>query len=213
MEFERGVSGGPWDESDSGVPLVESVGDRVVSFGGLRLRVPEGVEVQVQADQSTGRISLLTLRDGDSGMQLQPYASRKSSGMWAEVLESLKSSVNSAGGLVEEAEGKYGTELLAQVQAVGETGGQQPVRFVGVDGPRWFLRAVFMGAAARDIGAGVRLGQIFESAVVSRGDTAMAPGAPIVLNLPENTNSDKAAPVKSAGINPFVRGPEITEIR
>ena len=135
MEFVRGVSGGPWDESDLGVPLVESVGDRVVSFGGLRLRVPEGVEVQVQADQSTGRISLLTLRDGDSGMQLQPYASRKSSGMWAEVLESLKSSVN------------------------------------------------------------------------------MAPGAPIVLNLPENTNTDKAAPVKSAGINPFVRGPEITEIR
>ena len=133
--------------------------------------------------------------------------------MWAEVLESLKSSVNSAGGLVEETEGKYGTELLAQVQAVGETGGLQPVRFVGVDGPRWFLRAVFMGAAARDTGAGVRLGQIFESAVVSRGDTAMAPGAPIVLNLPENTNTDKAAAVKSTGINPFVRGPEITEIR
>ena len=135
MEFERGVSGGPWDESDSGVPLVESVGDRVVSFGALRLRVPEGVEVQVQADKSTGRISLLT------------------------------------------------------------------------------LRAVFMGAAARDIDAGARLGLIFESAVVSRGDTAMAPGAPIVLNLPENTNTDKAAPIKSAGINPFVRGPEITEIR
>ena len=133
--------------------------------------------------------------------------------MWAEVLESLKTSVNSAGGLVEEAEGKYGTELLAQVQAVGDTAGLQPVRFVGVDGPRWFLRAVFMGAAARDIDAGARLGLIFESAVVSRGDTAMAPGAPIVLNLPENTNTDKAAPIKSAGINPFVRGPEITEIR
>ena len=213
MEFVRGVSGGPWDESDSEVPLAESAGDRVVSFGGLRLRVPEGVEVQVQADQTTGRISQLTLRDGDSGMQLQPYASRKSSGMWAEVLESLKSSVNSAGGLVEEAEGKYGTELLAQVQAAGEPGGLQPVRFVGVDGPRWFLRAVFMGAAARDIGAGVRLGQIFESAVVFRGDTAMAPGAPIVLNLPQHTNTDKAAPVKPAGLNPFVRGPEITEIR
>ena len=213
MEFVRGVSGGPWDESDSEVPLAESAGDRVVSFGGLRLRVPEGVEVQVQADQTTGRISQLTLRDGDSGMQLQPYASRKSSGMWAEVLESLKSSVNSAGGLVEEAEGKYGTELLARVQAAGEPGGLQPVRFVGVDGPRWFLRAVFMGAAARDIGAGVRLGQIFESAVVFRGDTAMAPGAPIILNLPQDTNTDKAAPVKPAGLNPFVRGPEITEIR
>ena len=213
MEFVRGVDGGPWDESDPGAPLVDSGRDPVVNFGALRLLVPEGVEVQVQADQSSGRISQLTLRDADSGMQLQPYASRKSSGMWMEVMESLKSSINTGGGLVEDAEGKYGTELLAQVQAVGEKGGLQPVRFVGVDGPRWFLRAMFMGTSARDIDAAARLTQIFESAVVFRGDTAMAPGAPIILNLPENTNTDKAAPVKSAGLNPFVRGPEITEIR
>jgi hypothetical protein len=213
MEFVRGVDGGPWDESDQGAPVAESDGDPVMSFGAVLLRVPEGVEVQVQADKTTGRISQLTLRDGDSGMQLQPYASRKSSGMWVEVMASLKSSINTAGGLVEEAQGKYGTELLAQIQAVGENGGLQPARFVGVDGPRWFLRAVIMGAAARDAGAGVRLAQIFESAVVFRGDTAMAPGAPIILNLPANTNTDQAAPVKSAGLNPFVRGPEITEIR
>ena len=213
MEFVRGVDGGPWDESDPGAPLVDSGGRQVVSFGALRLVVPEGVEVQVQADQSNGRISQLTLRDADSGMQLQPYASRKSSGMWDEVMESLKSSINAAGGLVEPAQGKYGTELLAQIQAVGESEGLQPARFVGVDGPRWFLRAVFMGAAARDIIASARLTEIFESAVIYRGDSAMAPGAPIILNLPENTNTDKAAPVKSAGLNPFVRGPEITEIR
>ena len=213
MEFVRGVDGGPWDESDQGAPVAESDGDPVMSFGAVLLRVPEGVEVQVQADKTTGRISQLTLRDGDSGMQLQPYASRKSSGMWVEVMASLKSSINTAGGLVEEAQGKYGTELLAQIQAVGENGGLQPTRFVGVDGPRWFLRAVFMGAAARDAGAGVRLAQIFESAVVFRGDTAMAPGAPIILNLPANTNTDQAAPVKSVELNPFVRGPEITEIR
>ena len=40
MEFERGVSGGPWDESDSEVPLAESAGDRVVSFGGTSTQGP-----------------------------------------------------------------------------------------------------------------------------------------------------------------------------
>jgi hypothetical protein len=42
MVFVRGVDGGPWDESDLGAPLAASGGDPVVSFGALRLRVPEG---------------------------------------------------------------------------------------------------------------------------------------------------------------------------
>ncbi len=213
MTYRRGIDGGPWDESDSDAPLEDFDSGRVMSFGALRLQVPQGVEVQVQADQASGRISQLTLRDGDSGMQLQPYASRKSGGMWLEVIDSLKSSINASGGLVETAEGQFGIEVLAQVQATGEGGSLQPARFVGVDGPRWFLRAVFMGKAARDAAAAARLTQIFESAVVVRGASAMAPGTPIILNLPANTNTDQGSPVNSPNLNPFVRGPEITEIR
>ncbi len=213
MTYRRGIDGGPWDESDPGAPLKDLQSERVMSFGALRLQVPEGVEVQVQADQTTGRISQLTLRDGDSGMQLQPYASRKSGGMWTEVIDSLKSSINASGGLVETAEGRFGTEVLAQVQAAGEGGSLQPARFIGVDGPRWFLRGVFMGKAARDNAAASRLTQIFESALVVRGASAMAPGTPIILNLPANTNTSQASPVNSPDLNPFARGPEITETR
>jgi hypothetical protein len=213
MAYRRGIDGGPWDESDSAAPNGEGDAGRAMSFGALRLQVPEGVEVQVQADQASGRISQLTLRDGDSGMQLQPYASRKSGGMWLEVIDSLKSSINSSGGLVETAEGQFGTEVVAQVQASGDGGSLQPARFVGVDGPRWFLRAVFLGRAARDTQAALRLTQIFESAFVFRGGSAMAPGAPMILNLPANTNTDQAVPVNAPDLNPFVRGPEITETR
>lgn len=213
MTYLRGIDGGPWDESDPDAPHADLDSGRVMTFGALRLQVPEGMEVQVQADQASGRISQLTLRDGDSGMQLQPYASRKSGGMWLEVIDSLKSSINASGGLVETVEGEFGTEVLAQVQAAGEGGSLQPARFLGVDGPRWFLRAVFMGKASRDTAAAARLTQVFESAVVVRGVSAMAPGAPIILNLPANTNTDQASPVKSSDLNPFVRGPEITEIR
>jgi hypothetical protein len=213
MTYRRGIDGGPWDETDAGAASKDLDSGRDVNFGSLRLQIPEGIEVQVQADQVSGRITQLSLRDGDSGMQLQPYASRKSGGMWPEVIESLKSSINSSGGLVETAEGQFGLEVVAQIQAAGENGPLQPARFVGVDGPRWFLRAVFMGKAARDHQAATRLTEILMSALVVRGGSAMAPGAPLVMNLPANTNTDKASPVNSPDLNPFVRGPEITEIR
>jgi hypothetical protein len=213
MTYRRGIDGGPWDETDSDAPSEDLDPARTLNFGSLRLQVPEGVEVQVQADQASGRITQLSLRDGESGMQLQPYASRKTGGMWPEVMDSLKSSINSSGGLVETAEGQFGTEVVAQIQAAGEGGALQPARFVGVDGPRWFLRAVFMGKAARDQVAAARLTEIFRSAMVFRGGSAMAPGAPLVMNLPANTNTDSALPVNTPNLNPFVRGPEITETR
>jgi hypothetical protein len=213
MTYQRGIDGGPWDESDPDVPSEDLDSGQVINFGSLRLQVPEGVEVQVQADQGTGRITQLSLRDGDSGMQLQPYASRKTGGMWPEVIDSLKSSINQTGGLVETAQGLFGIEVVAQIQAAGESASLQPARFVGVDGPRWFLRAVFMGKAARDQQAAARLTQILTSALVVRGNSAMAPGAPLVMNLPTNTNTDQASPVNAPNLNPFARGPEITETR
>jgi hypothetical protein len=213
MTYRRGIDGGPWDETDSGAPIEDLDSGRAINFGALRLQVPEGVEVQVQADQTSGRITQLTLRDGDSGMQLQPYASRKTGGMWPEVIDSLKSSINSSGGLVETAQGQFGVEVVAQIQASGENGSLQPARFVGIDGPRWFLRAVFMGKAARDHQAAIRLTEILTSALVVRGGSAMAPGAPLVMNLPANTNTEQALPVNTPNLNPFVRGPEITETR
>jgi hypothetical protein len=213
MTYRRGIDGGPWDETDSGAPSEDLDSGRSINFGALRLQVPQGVEVQVQADQTSGRITQLTLRDGESAMQLQPYASRKTGGMWPEVIDSLKSTINSSGGLVETAEGQFGTEVVAQIQAAGEGGSLQPARFVGVDGPRWFLRAVFMGKGARDNQAASRLTEIFKGALVVRGGSAMAPGAPLVMNLPANTNTEQALPVNSPNLNPFVRGPEITETR
>jgi hypothetical protein len=70
-----------------------------------------------------------------------------------------------------------------------------------------------MGKAARDQVAATRLTEILKSAMVLRGSGAMAPGAPLVMNLPANTNTDNALPVNTPNLNPFVRGPEITETR
>lgn len=201
---------GPFDESEADVSS-----EGRIDFGGLMLVVPSGVEIQVQADQSSGRIAQLTLKDGNSGMQIHPYAARKSGGMWEEVRSQIKSSVNAAGGLVEEAPGPWGVELNAQVKAGEEGSGLQPARFVGIDGPRWFLRAVFLGQGARDQAAAARLTECLRSAVVVRGSSAMAPGTPIILRLPQQGAQNQQGNQESRPVlpNPFERGPEITEIR
>jgi|SRR5471030_300805 len=96
-----------------------------------------------------------------------------------------------------------------------------PARFVGVDGPRWFLRAVLSGRAAIDEDAASALLDVVRSTVVVRGDEAMAPRELLALKLPDQSepsgqelDDEEPATVAPslADLNPFERGPEITEI-
>jgi len=126
---------------------------------------------------------------------------------------------------VDEVDGPLGTELRTRVPVRAADGSQQvqPARFVGVDGPRWFLRGVLTGKAAVDPGTDADLVALFRDVVVVRGNDPMAPRDPIPLRLPaaapdpgddagEPTEDENAGPT-AADLKPFERGPEITEIR
>ena len=86
----------------------------------------------------------------DSAVQLQAFAAPKNEGIWGEVREEIASGITQQGGIIDEVEGPLGWELRAQVpvQLPDGTNGVQVVRFVGVDGPRWFLRGVISGQGA-----------------------------------------------------------------
>ncbi len=60
----------------------------------------------------------------------------------------------------------------------------RPIRFVGVDGPRWFLRGLFAGAAAADPAAAAPLEAVLREVVVVRGDHPMPPRDLLELRLP-----------------------------
>ncbi len=196
---------GPWDltETDGSIDRLD--------MGSLLITPAPGIEIQAQADQATGTVSQLTFRNADSMVQVQPYAAPRSGGFWEEIRGQISSSINASGGLVEVAEGPFGPELRAQV--VPSEGGQQlqPARFCGIEGPRWFLRAVFLGAAARPGDAATILEDMIRGLVVVRGMEAMPVGAPLPLRLP-NTGSPEPESAPSPP-SPFERGPEITEIR
>jgi hypothetical protein len=101
----------------------------------------------------------------------------------------LKSSVTAQGGVIEEQAGEHGVELRGKVPGQGAL---QPVRFVGVEGPRWFLRGLFLGLAAEP-GGSPELEQVFSDIVVVRGAEAMPPGEALPMRLPTQAEPTPAA--------------------
>ncbi len=176
------------------------------SLGSMIVPAIPGLQVQVQADQNTGVITQVTFALPTGAVQVHPYAAPRSGGLWEDVRAQLKSSINAAGGLVEERDGPFGVELMAQVK--DDNGALQPARFVGVEGVRWFVRGVFIGGAARDPQSAQELEDAFREVIIVRGDAALPVGAPLPLRMPNSPSEPVAAPP-----DPFVRGPEITETR
>ena len=203
---------GPWDESDNYPEAMRA------DLGGLLVPQDERVKIQVQADPSSGAVSQLSLITDGSAVQVQPYAAPRSGGMWDDIRAQITSSINSAGGLVEEKPGPYGTEVRAQVATAD--GKSQPARFCGIDGPRWFVRLVFLGRAARDLTAAEALDSVVRGMVVVRGGDAMPMGNAIPLRVPTNESivaQDEESTGAQAPQRPSItlpaRGPEITETR
>jgi Protein of unknown function (DUF3710) len=206
---------GPWDISEVGRP-----GEGRVDLGGLFVPGVEGMELRVEVAGDSIVAATVVLQD--SAIQLQAFAAPKSEGIWGEVRDEIASGITQQGGIVDEVEGPLGWELRAQVpvQLPDGANGVQLVRFVGIDGPRWFLRGVISGQGAVQPQAAGVLEQIFRDTVVTRGETPMAPRDPIVLKLPDDAQmlpdgvaQEQSAPGKfSDGIDPMRRGPEITEV-
>jgi Protein of unknown function (DUF3710) len=204
-------AGGPWDVSEV------TGGDRV-DLGGLRIAGRPGMELRLEVaeDQVVSATAVL----GNSGVQLQAFAAPRTEGIWADVRREIAAEVTAQGGTAEETTGPLGTELRARVPVSSPDGSAvvQPIRFVGVDGPRWFLRGVVTGRAAVDPHAAADVESLFRDVVVVRGSDPMPPREPIPLRMPAPGPDPGAAeppsgPRAGDDLAPFERGPEITEIR
>lgn len=199
---------GPWDAA-TGFPE----GDRM-DFGSLLVPVREGFDIQVNLDEEAG--IWIAVVHGDSALQLQAFAAPKRSGIWDDVREEIVAEVEKSGGTSEEQDGPFGTELLARLNQPAEPGGRpvpQSLRFMGADGPRWFLRGLITGQAAQRQAAARPFEEIFADVVVVRGEHAEPPRKALDIALPEEARQVIEQQMEAEGMpNPFERGPEITEI-
>lgn len=205
---------GPWD-----VDEVEP-SDEYIDLGGIWLPGRPGMELRLEVEEATDRVIAATVQLGDSAVQLQAFAAPRTAGIWDEIRQEIAASVTKQGGTADEVPGSFGRELLARVPARSSDGRavHQPARFAGVDGPRWFLRAVFHGEAAYQADRATDLEDVVRNVVVVRGTEAMAPRELLTLRLPQGSESQGEEGVEGDGseenpLRPPVRGPEITEVR
>jgi gas vesicle protein len=186
--------------------------DGYVDLGALLIAPSEGLQLRLEVEEATQRVVAVTMDLNGSSLQLQAFAAPKSEGLWDEIREQIGQSVGSQGGQVEEVQGHFGTELVAKLPAGAPDGSQgyRVARFVGIDGPRWFLRGVLGGAAAMDREAAAPLEALFRRIVVIRGDSPMPPRDLLQLRLPKDASV--TPPPGAPALQEPERGPEITQI-
>ena len=119
-------------------------------------------------------------------------AAPRTSGLWDETRSQIAADAANRGGTAQEAPGPFGTEIRMVVPVTSSEGKKavQASRVVGIDGPRWMLRATSLGAAITDAKTFARLVGVVRQTVVVRGDRPMAPGDVITLRAPQRTEPE-----------------------
>lgn len=155
-----------------------------ISFGSLLMPTIEGVIVRGELSEVTGQVVSVSFEHEGSSLQVSPFAAPKSEEMWPEVYSQIKSSIETSGGSFVEGNGGFGRQLDVTVPTPD---GVKAMRFIGVDGPRWFLRGVITGNALSDPAAAANMEDIFRALVVDRGNIPLPPREALPLKLPEGT--------------------------
>ncbi|GAB3178695.1 hypothetical protein GCM10027060_05030 [Nesterenkonia halophila] len=175
------AASGPFD-----VEEVEST-KGYLDFGALLIPASKDQKVRLDIDQKTRRVVALTIAAGRASIQVQPFSAPKSGGTWDEVREQIQDSVVQQKGKVKQVDGRFGKEIAARVPTTLKDGrsGWRVARFIGFEGPRWFLRGVVGGRGAIDPKAAREVEELFARIVVVRGEEPMPPRELLPLNPPE----------------------------
>jgi hypothetical protein len=178
---------GPWDMADAPEDNLERI-----DLGPLRIPALNGVDVRVEVSPE-GQVIAAILSHAGSELQIGVFAAPRTSGIWDEVRKEIRSSLASQGGTAQDSRGSFGKELTGRIPV--QQGGHQAARFIGVDGPRWFVRGLFVGPAASDPAKAAQLEEAFRQIVVVRGPEPMPVRDPLVLQLPKDL-ADQAARIQ-----------------
>ncbi|HQR80056.1 MAG TPA: DUF3710 domain-containing protein [Actinomycetota bacterium] len=206
---------GPFDAS----ALPDDEIDRV-DLGGLQIPIVDNMQLTLDGhneETNTFAIATVILEEQQAALQLMAVAAPRSGGFWAEVMDEIEADITQAGGSMSRSEGRFGPELAGDVPTQDPQGNtvMQTARFVGAEGNRWFIRGMFLGQAATSPAMGEFFEDILAGCVVNRGERPMAPGDLIALTPPQDLEAegedDEEEPGGYDDLEPFERGPEITE--
>lgn len=176
------VAEGPYDVDD----LPEDDVERV-DLGSLLIAPEEGRELRLQVDESTGNVQSVLLAGADGAIELRAFAAPRNGDLWTEVRPQIAADTVKRGGTALEREGRFGTELACAVKVQRAEGmATQPSRIIGINGPRWLLRATLLGRPAMQPDDAGDWEDLLTRVAVRRGAHALPVGEPLPLVLPDN---------------------------
>ena len=177
----------PADRATLG-PLDESEANAVrpyVDLGGVKILPRPDLHLRLEVEEGSKRVVAVGLDYAGSTLQVQPFAAPRNTGLWHEIRQQIVDQISKQGGTTRVINGPFGPEVQAEIPlAAGQDGGSRIARFIGVDGPRWFLRGVIAGQGAVGGDAALEIEDLFRSIVVVRGTTPMPPRDLIPLAMP-----------------------------
>ena len=192
MTLYDSTKSAPADRRSAGPFDVSEVTDvrPYVDFGSMRVPPKDGLQMRLEVEEATQRIVAVSMDFNGSSLQLQAFAAPKSEGIWHEIRATMQEGILAQGGETEERVGSLGPELIAKIPLLDESGakaGHRLARFIGVDGPKWFLRGVIGGAALNDPRAAADIDDLFRSVVIVRDDSPLPPRDLLPLHIPGGT--------------------------
>jgi hypothetical protein len=181
-ELEAGP-GGPLDADD-----LPDDGVQRIDLGSLLIEPEPDRELRIQVDEKSGQVQSVVLAGPDGALELRAFAAPRGGDLWSDSKRQMAAEIAQRGGTATEREGRFGTELLCQIPVSSPDGrtGTQPSRIIGINGPRWFLRANLLGRPAVEPESSAHWEDTIARVTVRRGAGAVPPGEPLPVVLPES---------------------------
>ena len=157
-----------------------------IDMGSVRIPAIQGMQLRTQVADDKKTVLRVLIVLGASGIQMSVAAAPRSGGVWDEVREQLRSSLEQSGGRIEDVETRYGHELLADMPVTLPDGREATsrMRIIGREGDRWFARVDIIGPAAQSLEAGADIERVIDRIVVVRDEQPRARLDLLPLHVP-----------------------------
>lgn len=169
---------GPFDESDgtiTGLLDPDGEGLGILDFGAYAFVPPVNTQLQIESSEEQNLV--VHVLSGQSNITIDAYAAPKTGGQWRFVASELTDGLRNQGAKVSIQDGPWGREVIGSAA-------ESVIRFIGVDGPRWMLRAVIVSSPAEAEQSAEIARTMLSHTVVRRGTNPMPARTPIPLVLP-----------------------------
>ena len=169
----------------------------MLDLGAVFLPNIPGLEVHLDLDPRSGKGKSVSLHLNMTIAEEQIFAAAVNDDLWATMRDAISSGLRDQKVDCTVEMGRFGTEIHAVMPTVDLDGNAhvQPVRFVGVRGSRWLVRAVISGDGALLSGhsnpyAGPDIDEVISQLVINRGDEPIPPGERLALRSPSTPTGD-----------------------